>query len=276
MGVVKLPASLVPKSTEGQMMAVLRVALLALFATMIVLELVEHDTPIETAASSHTLERLKTSVAGAGPRRWTSDVADVVAPGIVMPCRLLRHRRAVRDDGDVPRRRSRLGIVARTRAVASIRSGCEAGHARLTRDDFSYRKCGPWEIDLPMDGIVISLQLQSGRWLNAEVHPHEWHFRQKLDWMLKVGAAFVFVGAVALFFMRRLGQAAQSADRGGAQLRRRHEGDRSDGGRARSTCDGRFARSTPCSGRSPRRWQGAPARWRRSATTCARRSPRCA
>ena len=57
-----------------------------------------------------------------------------------------------------------------------------------------------------MDGIVISLQLQPGRWLNAEVHPHEWHFRQKLDWMLKVSAAFVFVGAVALFFIRRIGR----------------------------------------------------------------------
>jgi signal transduction histidine kinase len=53
---------------------------------------------------------------------------------------------------------------------------------------------------------VISVQLQSGRWLNAEVHPHEWHFRQKLDWLLKVGAAFVFVGAVALFFIRRIGR----------------------------------------------------------------------
>ena len=57
-----------------------------------------------------------------------------------------------------------------------------------------------------MDGIVISVQLQSGRWLNAEVHPHEWHFRQKLDWLLKVSAAFVFVGAVALFFIRRIGR----------------------------------------------------------------------
>ena len=92
------------------------------------------------------------------------------------------------------------------RALSLDSQRVEAGHARLTREDFSYRRCGPWEIDLPMDGIVISVQLQSGRWLNAEVHPHEWHFRQKLDWMLKVSAAFVFVGAVALFFIRRVGR----------------------------------------------------------------------
>ena len=46
-------------SSEGQLMTILAVALLALFATMIVLEFVEHDTPIEAAADTHTLERLK-------------------------------------------------------------------------------------------------------------------------------------------------------------------------------------------------------------------------
>ena len=46
-------------STEGQLMTILAVALLALFATMIALEFVEHDTPIEAAADTHTLERLK-------------------------------------------------------------------------------------------------------------------------------------------------------------------------------------------------------------------------
>ena len=116
-----------------------------------------------------------------------------------------------------PSRDSPFGTTAHTddthrlaqslsRALSLDSQRVEAGHARLTREDFSYRRCGPWEIDLPMDGIVISVQLQSGRWLNAEVHPHEWHFRQKLDWMLKVTAAFVFVGAVALFFIRRVGR----------------------------------------------------------------------
>lgn len=47
------------RSTESQMMAILAASLVVLFATMIVLELVKHDTPIETAAGTHTLARLE-------------------------------------------------------------------------------------------------------------------------------------------------------------------------------------------------------------------------
>ena len=201
MGVVKLPSALVFRSTEGQMMAILAGALLVLFATVTALELVEHETPLETAAGGRTLERLK-GLVPVLQRVGRDDVDRVVA--LVSSCH------AGYTVTDAPFATS--ASTAETRRLESSLAGelslqpqqLKAGHAHLTRDDFSYRKCGPWEIDLPLDGIVISLQLQSGRWLNAEIHPHEWHFAQKLDWMLKVAAAFVFVGAVALFFMRRL------------------------------------------------------------------------
>lgn len=198
---MRLPALLMFRSTEGQMMAILAGALLVLFATVTALELVEHETPIETAAGGRTLERLK-GLVPVLQRVGTDDVGRVVA--LVSSCH------AGYSVTDSPFRTT--ASTAETRRLESSLArelsvqpqGVKAGHAHLTRDDFSYRKCGPWEIDLPLEGIVISLQLQSGRWLNAEVHPHEWHFAQKLDWMLKVAAAFVFVGAVALFFMRRL------------------------------------------------------------------------
>ncbi len=198
---MRLPAALVFRSTEGQMMAILAGALLVLFATVTALELVEHETPIETAAGGRTLERLK-GLVPVLDRVGRDDVDRVVA--LVSSCH------AGYSITDAPFRTS--ASTAETRRLESSLARelsmqpqrLKAGHAHLTRDDFSYRKCGPWEIDLPLNGIVISLQLQSGRWLNAEVHPHEWHFAQKLDWMLKVAAVFVFVGAVALFFMRRL------------------------------------------------------------------------
>jgi signal transduction histidine kinase len=190
-------------STEGQLMTILGAALLALFGTMIALELIEHDTPIETAAGGRTLERLR-SLVPVLQRIDADNVGDVV--GLASSCHA---GYSVSDspytttasNADTSRLESSL---ARELSLDPLR--LKAGHARLTREDFSYRRCGPWEIQLPMDGIVISVQLQSGRWLNAEVHPHEWHFRQKLDWLLKVGAAFVFVGAVALFFIRRIGR----------------------------------------------------------------------
>ena len=190
-------------STEGQLMTILAAALLALFGTMTALELIEHDTPIETAAGGRTLERLR-SLVPVLQRIDADNVGDVV--GLASSCHAGYSvtdspYRTTASTADTSRLESSL-----VRELSLDPQRLKAGHARLTREDFSYRRCGPWEIQLPMDGIVISVQLQSGRWLNAEVHPHEWHFRQKLDWLLKVGAAFVFVGAVALFFIRRIGR----------------------------------------------------------------------
>jgi signal transduction histidine kinase len=202
-GVVKLPALLTLRSTEGQMMAILAGALLVLFAAVIALELIEHETPIETAAGGRTLERLK-GLVPVLERVDRDDVGSVVA--LASSC----HAGYVVTDAPFSTSASsaetRQLELSLARELSLPPQRLKAGHMRLTRDDFSYRKCGPWEIDLPLEGIVISLQLQSGQWLNAEVHPHEWHFAQKLDWMLKVAAAFVFVGAVALFFMRRIGR----------------------------------------------------------------------
>jgi signal transduction histidine kinase len=190
-------------STEGQLMTILGAALLALFGAMIVLELIEHDTPIETAAGGRTLERLR-SLVPVLQRIDADNLGDVV--GLASSCHAGYSvtdspYRTTASNADTSRLESSL-----VRELSLDPQRLKAGHARLTREDFSYRRCGPWEIQLPMDGIVISVQLQSGRWLNAEVHPHEWHFRQKLDWLLKVSAAFVFVGAVALFFIRRIGR----------------------------------------------------------------------
>jgi signal transduction histidine kinase len=190
-------------SSEGQLMTILGAALLALFGAMIVLALIEHDTPIETAAGGRTLDRLR-SLVPVLQRIDADSLGDVV--GLASSCHAGYSvtdspYRTTASNADTSRLEASL-----VRELSLDRQRLKAGHARLTREDFSYRRCGPWEIQLPMDGIVISVQLQSGRWLNAEVHPHEWHFRQKLDWLLKVSAAFVFVGAVALFFIRRIGR----------------------------------------------------------------------
>jgi signal transduction histidine kinase len=197
---MRFPASLVFRSTEGQMMAILAASLVVLFATMIVLEFVEHDTPIEAAAGSHTLERLKKLV----PVLQSIDDQSVDSVvGLASSCHAGYSvtDQPFRAAAQTEETRRLEASLARELSLDGRR--VQARHARLTRNDFSYRRCGPSEIDLPMDGVVISVQLPSGRWLNAEVHPHEWHFQQKADWMLKVAAAFAFVGAVALFFIRR-------------------------------------------------------------------------
>jgi signal transduction histidine kinase len=232
--VVKLAARLVPKSTEGQITAVLCLTLLVLFATMIALEFAEHDTPMETADSGATLERLR-ALAPVLDRLDAGSVEAVVS--LVSSCHA--GYSITRDRFPAERSTHETGQLERSIAQGL---GLEDGrvrvtHAHLSRSDFSYRKCRPWEIDLPMEGIVISVQLGPQQWLNAEVHPHEWHLWQKLEWLLRVGVAFVFVGGVAVFFIRRINrplnqltaatrrfaegmQATEVAEDGPADLRR--------------------------------------------------------
>ena len=182
-------------------MAILALSLMLLFAVLTVLEILEHDSSIETANSDGTLDRLK----GLYPvlERIDEDqlagilsIASSCHAGYTVtdePFRL--DRSTVETDRLQLRLAQELSLAAQRLIV---------GHARLTREDFSYEKCSPSEIDLPIEGIVISVKLHSGKWVNAEVHPHEWHFREKMGWMTRASGAFIFVGGIAIFFMRRM------------------------------------------------------------------------
>lgn len=79
------------------------------------------------------------------------------------------------------------------------------GRARLTRGDFAYAECAADEIDFPLNGLVVAQRLSDGAWLNAEIHPHEWHLHSDLlAWLIRSGAVFFVVGAAALIFVYRL------------------------------------------------------------------------
>jgi signal transduction histidine kinase len=204
---VKLLAPLVPKSMEGQMVALLALSLLALFAALMIIEMLEHEGAIETAESRYTLDRIR-NLYPVLQRFDGPELADVVA--IASSCHAgysVTNEPFRLDRASIETERVRLHIA---RASGVDPAHLAVGHARLTREDFSYRECSPTEIDLPIEGIVISLKLASGKWLNAEVHPHEWHFREKMGWMLRASGAFIFVGSIAIFFMRRLSRPLNS------------------------------------------------------------------
>jgi len=77
--------------------------------------------------------------------------------------------------------------------------------AQFSKDDFSYRDCAPSEMTFPLNGMVISLRMRPDQWLNAEIHPHEWHITSTMTgWLIRSSAAFILVGAVAFLFVRRL------------------------------------------------------------------------
>jgi signal transduction histidine kinase len=186
---------------EGRMIAVLALALLGLFATLAIMEMLQHDTAVETASSGAPLERLQKLY------KVLNGMESESVPGVLQIASSCHFGYTVspepfargRSTAETHQLQSQL---ARQFSLDVHR--LNVTQARLTREDFSYWKCRRSEIDLPVDAVVVSLQLDSGKWLNAEVHAHEWHWREKLDGMMRAAVAFVFVGGIAIFFMRRL------------------------------------------------------------------------
>ena len=207
MGIVKVLFSLVPRSMEAQMVSVLAISLLVLFAALMVLEVRGHETAIETAqspATSNRLQRLYPVLDSLREKDLGSfmQIVSSCHEGYVVTAAPFRTDNV---SPDAARLRSRLALELSLPAQRVL-----VGQAHLVRGDFSYDKCSGTEIDLPLDGVVISVQLASGQWLNREVHPHEWHFREKIGWMLRASAAFAFVGGIAIFFIHRLSRPLNS------------------------------------------------------------------
>ena len=190
-----------PQSMEGQMIAVVAGSLAGLLTVMTAWEISKHDSAIQTAENSVTLariKRLRPILESIDPRQLENllDVASRCHAGYTVTATPFGR---LRSTPETERLRDRL-----TRDLALDVAHIRVGHAHLTYEDFSYRKCHHSEIDLPLEGIVISLRLDSGRWFNTEVHPHEWHIRDKIDWVVRSSGAFLFIGGTAIFFMRRL------------------------------------------------------------------------
>ncbi|MFK7886554.1 MAG: ATP-binding protein [Gammaproteobacteria bacterium] len=78
-------------------------------------------------------------------------------------------------------------------------------YADFSKDDFAYGQCEPGEFDFPVAGIVVSARMDSGKWLNVEVHAHKFELiGDQLIPTLRIILFLFLVGAAALFFIRRL------------------------------------------------------------------------
>ncbi|MEO1172657.1 MAG: ATP-binding protein, partial [Myxococcota bacterium] len=94
--------------------------------------------------------------------------------------------------------------------------------AALQRSDFSYAECRGAEMEFPVSALVLSVQLASGEWLNAEIHAHESHWNEKLGWLWRATLALIVTGVIAHLLIRRvtrpLERLAHAARRFGASF----------------------------------------------------------
>ncbi len=192
---------LTPRTMEGQMIAILALSFALLLAVLALLEALEQEDVVEWAQNDFTVSRLRRMV----------PAVEFMSPeraGDFLEATSSCHEGYTVTDAPFPTRLSAdsAAIGARiARQLALDPDRVRAGRARLTHKDFSYGKCGPGAIEFPTEGVVISAKLRSGQWLNVEIHPHEWHVRRDmLGWITRSVGAFLLVGAIAVFFVRRL------------------------------------------------------------------------
>lgn len=204
--------NLMPRSIETQMMAVLAGSFTLLLAVMAIIEFLEYDSLTEWARSEPTLNRLSRIVPiveSINEDQVTSFLAQSshCHEGYGLTKAPYTFDRVTEETQNIA---ARIG-----KSLSLDPASVKAGFSALDKNDFAYGECDPSEIVFPVDGIVISLQLSSGDWLNAEVHPHEWHVTSAMTgWLLRSGAAFLIVGAAALIFVRRVSKPINALTRG--------------------------------------------------------------
>ena len=78
-------------------------------------------------------------------------------------------------------------------------------NATFVETDFAFAQCDPGELDFPNSGIVISIRLKTGEWLNLSLPERKFAFgSESIYSAMWIGLFFLLVGMVALFFIRRL------------------------------------------------------------------------
>ncbi len=190
-----------PKTIAGQIATLFCAALLVLMALLTGMELARHETLEESVLSERTVSRL-TSLAplvGSIPEGRLNALIELTSTCHAGYTVTAEPYPSERPDERMAALRSGLALTAGW-APDRLR----VASAMLNREDFAYSRCSASEIDLPLEGVVVSAQLDDGRWLNLEVHPHEWHYRELLDWLLRAGGLFLVTGALTLLLLRRL------------------------------------------------------------------------
>jgi signal transduction histidine kinase len=200
---------------ESGMIAILTISFVLLLSVLIVLEIVGRGTPIEWAESNATLNRLQRMhvlLESLNSNQRAGVLASISACHDGYTITTVQHPQA---------NRNTRTAALETRIAEHLEinvNEVSVGYNNLGRNDFSYRTCSEAEIDLPMIAIVISIQLQSGEWFNSEVHPHEWHLQDLLGRILRYIAAFILVGFIAIFLIRRLSKPLKNLTRAAQQF----------------------------------------------------------
>ncbi|MBL4660627.1 MAG: hypothetical protein JKY19_09740 [Alcanivoracaceae bacterium] len=199
---MKLFSWFTPNTMTGQMIVVLSLSLTLLLTVFGIQEILKQQTVIETAESNENLDRIR-SLLPVVETLGTNQIAEVLT--LISTC----HK------GHTLTQEAYNGLHKTSSETVHLGNSLSkqlnlnnehviVNHVSLSQSDFSYNKCKKSDMHFPFVGLVISIKLPSGQWLNSEIHPHEWHTQYILSWIIWSAIAFFFIGGIAIFFISHL------------------------------------------------------------------------
>lgn len=198
----RMVRTLTPIGIESQLIVLLAAVFVSLLALLALLESRSQNSVAQWATSQHSIDRIQ-RILRVVPFLADGALADYVSQ--ISRCHE-GYTLTSRPYGPLHPGDDAIDMASLIAAALGLPADeVTVGYAMLAAPDFSYGSCAQGDISLPVEGIVVSIRLAEGRWLNAEIHPHEWHLTPTMtSWLMRSGAAFVLVGFVTLLVVRRI------------------------------------------------------------------------
>ncbi|MEM7740794.1 MAG: ATP-binding protein [Pseudomonadota bacterium] len=198
----------IPARIEDQLMAVLALSFSTLLSILALFEVLEQDDVVDWAHSDYSAARLG-RILPVLPLLREGEAQSYIKE--VSRC----HEGYTLTKEPYPVERQSNETIAIQAFLADVLNlnidNISTGLVTFTEHDFSYGSCSDGEIVFPVQGIVLSIKSETGQWLNAEIHPHKWHFTPSFtQWIVRSSLTFALVALVAWLFVRRIGRPLQA------------------------------------------------------------------
>lgn len=189
-------------SVEGQIFATLAITFLTLFGGMMLSQIMSHRDAVDWAKSQYAFKKISLKL----PLIDTINPSDL--DNYIVRGSTCHDGFTVTDEPYAPHSNSVTTSEIRilmARRLGWPESEIAVTRAKFNRSDFAYSKCHDGEFDFPLDGVVISVRLESGAWLNSDFHAENFRITGgTFNEMARIGFLFAIVSAAAFFFIRRL------------------------------------------------------------------------
>jgi signal transduction histidine kinase len=195
-------ALLQPKNLAQQMMVVMTLSLSLLLTTFFVVDILQQKNLPETASSAAQLTKLSSimtivELLNDAQQKQFQDKYSSCHEGYLITEKPFQSTEFDSNTDKLEQRISQFLSLNKSHVTVSL--------ATFGQNDFAYQKCAS-SINFPLNGMVISLLLKNGKWLNAEVHMHEWHLRESHSWLLWATLAFMIISGMSIKLISYLTQ----------------------------------------------------------------------